>query len=256
MQQFSNLLRRIPSPFKKNFSRCLPAFCVALLAGCTVAEMSIPQPVRSNMEVLPVQGREGIFLAKQISFSPYRLTQIRRGWVSTFTLGVWFWSTSGSGQKYSFFLDSPNQPSPIPVLCATKAKWSELNFEGRSWSLDWGLSGNTATVGSFKMAGRDWAVVVRGDNASALSLAGVITDGNRKIEIQATRDLQGAAWPVLDDVGYFFSENGKVIGAVETINAGKVFFVRGLDAQTKDLLATASGVLLLYQNVLKLQSDI
>jgi hypothetical protein len=55
--------------------------------------------------------------------------------------------------------------------------------------------------------------------------------------------------------GYEFSSNGKVVAAVETYGAGRVWIDPSLDAARQDELAAATTALLYYASLLEYESD-
>lgn len=69
--------------------------------------------------------------------------------------------------------------------------------------------------------------------------------GGRKLEVQASFQLQGAALPTGTPVGYLFVEQGRVVGAVDT-NNGTVYLPRGDAALREACLRAGLALSLLW----------
>jgi hypothetical protein len=231
----------------KNFSLFLWAMLVLGgigFSGCSTAQMSLPKDLTQKTPVTyAVSGRQGVQFGP-IRFGPYTMAHLNRGITTSERLGIFVFNASRARRPFRFELQRP-ESAPIAVSGNTQDKWMDLDFGDDRWNLQWGLRGETVTTASFSVSGQDWVLALSGDEEDDFWLRGVLTDGVRRVEILATRRLQGAAWDIEREVGYSFVEKGKTLGAVETINAGRVIFRPGLDAATRDVLAAASGVLLL-----------
>lgn len=230
----------------------LPALAIflVLLGGCTVARMQIHQDLLTDTEELSVTGRQGFTWGKDLTFGDYSLSDIKRGWVTTTSWGVLFWSKTKAKRKFQFALNSPYRDDPIDVLAVTNASMQELDFGQRNWSLTFQLETDYLTVSDCQIDDQLWSVILASNEQTGHLVEGIITNGQRTIAIEATRQIQGAAFEVTDEIGYHFIENDQYIGAVENINDGAVFMKRTLDSQTRDLLAIGSGVVFIYTDVL------
>ena len=230
----------------------LPALAILLaaLAGCTVARMEVPQTLMENSDELAVTGRQGFTWGKDLTFGDYKLTRIKRGWTTTTSWGIMFWSKSKATRKFQFDMKSPYRDGWTEVLAVTNARTQEFDFAGRDWEATLAFATEYLTVADFHMDDELWTVVLASNPDTGNIMEGVITNGKRQIKIEATRKLQGAAYDIADEVGYYFAENNEYIGAVENINAGAVFMQRTIDSKTRDLLAVGSGVVFIYTDIL------
>lgn len=230
----------------------LPALAIlaSMWIGCSVARMELPEPLTTDTVEMPVTGRQGFTWGKDLTFGEYRLTDIKRGWTHSTSWGVLFWSKTKAHREFQFTLQSPYRDETVLVPAVTNARMEELDFGGRSWSLNMQFDTNILTVADCRIDDELWTVILASSEDTGNIVEGVITDGRREIEITSTRSLQGAAYDVTEEVGYYFAENGSYLGAAENINNGAVFMKRTLDGKTRDLLAIASGVIYIYADVL------
>ena len=217
--------------------------------GCSTGRMSLPKDLSQGAAVVyAVTGRQG-FQFGPIRFGPYSLQQLDRGITTSEQMGLFVFQASRARRPFHFVMHRPDA-LPVPVSGRTNAKWMDMAFSGGDWRMQWGMRGETITTANFSLGGRDWVLVLSGNEGDDYWLRGVLTDGEKRWEIVPIRRLQSTAWDIEREVGFSFQENGRTLGAVEVINAGQVFFRPDLPAETRDTLAAAFGVLLLDLNLL------
>ncbi|WP_157486706.1 hypothetical protein [Dyadobacter alkalitolerans] len=80
---------------------------------------------------------------------------------------------------------------------------------------------------------------------------GFVRSRRMQIDIAGIRELEGSSgFLTQNDVyGYEFQLDGKIIGAVSTVNNGKVWFKKGLGDDIKLILASVSSGLMLRNHV-------
>jgi len=230
----------------------LPALAILFAQGCGLqpARMLIPEPLTSNTDEMIVTGRQGFTWGKDLTFGDYALEDIKRGWVSSTSVGILFWSKTKAHREFQFVLNSPYQEENFEIKAVTNARMQELDFGSRSWTLNLQMDAQYLTVADCNLSGELWTVIMASNDQTGHLVEGVITNGTRQIKIVATRKLKGAAFDVTDEIGYYFMENNEYLGAVENINDGAVFMKQNLENKTKDLLAICSGVVFIYSDVL------
>ncbi len=223
----------------------------AMGGGCTVARMALPPEMSSGQwTTWSVTGRQGFQLGTDLTFGPYRLADVRRGWTTRESLALDIFKMARADRKFRFTLVTVGT-HPQLVTCQSRARWNELDIESRQWQLQWGLSSEKFTSATFHRGGQGYSLLMTADNADGFLLSGSLIGGSRRWDIRPTRRLDGAAWDVLEDVGYFISEDGHLIAAVETINDGAVYVRPGLSNESRDLVATVAGVLLLDRKLIR-----
>lgn len=224
---------------------------VLFLSACTVARMELPGELSADTAEMAVTGRQGFNWGKDVTFGDYRLTNVKRGWVSGYSMSIFFYSATEKHRKYSFTLDSPNRSERVDIACVTNASRKELDFSGEGWYLSIDLESDSLTVSDFTIDNELWTIIFAANESTGYLTRGIITDGTRRIDIESTQSLRGTSIDSADEVGYLFRENGRYIGAAENINKGAVFMLNALDGFTKDLLAIASGAIFIYEDVLR-----
>ena len=102
----------------------------------------------------------------------------------------------------------------------------------------------------------EWDFIVHDVDGASRSLKqnstiGFVRKGQIKIDITGIRSLEGSSDFITQNqvYGYEFQQNGKVIGAVSTINYGKVWLKKDLDEETKLVLASVSSGLMLRNSM-------
>lgn len=226
-------------------------FLAIILINCTPARMALPDELSHDTEEMLVSGRQGFTWGRNITFGDYRLTNIRRGWVSGRSISIFSYRSVERHRKYSFTLESPYRSDSIDIACITDARLEELDFGSDTWSFTMDIDSDSITVTDFIMDDDSWTVILASNERTGYITEGKITNGRRRILIDASQRLEGAGWDIIDEVGYYFKENNEYLGAVENINRGAVFMKRDLDNFTKDLIAIASGVIFIYEDVLR-----
>ncbi|MBN1296198.1 hypothetical protein JXA80_05410 [bacterium] len=230
----------------------LPALAIiaAVGGGCSVARMALPEPLTVDTVELPVTGRQGLTWGQDLTFGEYQLTDIQRGWTESSSWSGVFWSRTDAHRTFQFTIRSPYRDDAVVVPAVTNARMEEVDFGGRNWSLNLAFGTTTLTVADCRLDGEQWSVILASSDETGNVMEGVITNGSRTIEIQPVRRMQGAAYDISETVGFNLRENDEIMGAIENINAGAVFMKRTLDGKTRDLLAIASGVIFIYNDVL------
>ncbi len=107
-----------------------------------------------------VTGRQGFTWGKDLTFGDYSLSDIKRGWVSSTSWGVIFWSKTEASRKFQFTLNSPYRDSGVEVIAVTNAKMQELDFAGRNWEMNFQLNADYLTVADCKIGDELWTVIM------------------------------------------------------------------------------------------------
>ena len=231
-------------------------FTGVALGGCKMAQMALPQNLKSETSELAVEGLRLSFIKKSLHFGPYQVTDIHRGWTKgkgwSITSGSTKISDSKAEQKYEFSMSEPGSPA-WEVQCATGAEWSKAGFKG----LFGGRSGiefgtEKQLVCNLKQVGVEApSRLAMAQSRHEMEMNGVMRAGATEVDISVSYKLAGTPLKMGDPTGYVFSIEGQPVGAVEIINKGTVYLDNSVKPETRSALAAASAVLLLYQDVKK-----
>ena len=107
----------------------LLVFTVAALNSCKVAHMALPEGMLNDSTEMAVEGRAMLIIKKTMSFGPYQVVDVNRGWTRGRSLSFGGYNSSGAEQKYEFTLKEPGMPS-WQAQCTTGADWSKLKGRG------------------------------------------------------------------------------------------------------------------------------
>ncbi len=228
-------------------------FGIVLLAGflgtgCQTARMAVDEGLSASAEEWAVTGRQGFLAGRKLSFGPYTVTDIRRGWKKTSTWSVFGLKSSKASQRFEFALQN-EQGDAWPAECATGVKWKDLQGGFLEGTLTIGLESDTVFACVFGQApGPIWKLAMS-QGSRDLVLNGILSDGARNIEVRGTRSLQGTPIALTEPSGYEFFDGSRPIAAVEVMNAGAVWLDRALDPALREPVAAAATALLLYRDI-------
>lgn len=218
---------------------------LASLFACSVPEITVDPSL--NATAMPVKGRNGFMIGQIIRYGDYTTDKVRRGWTKGYDVPfiVRFQSAK---EKLSFTQFGPGNIE-AEVACISKFKSTEIqlvrDFFGVPVKYENFFAGNIHVRGA-----GNWDFLLHNPNGDFLrrrETAGFIKNGPNVIDIEAIRGVEGQPdWlKELNITGHAFSINGKVAGAVSTINRGKVWIDESLDSETRTVIAAvATGILL------------
>lgn len=232
-----------------------PLTIITLLAltslfACKTAEISLDPSLKA--EAMPVKGRNGWQIGQIIAYGDYTTDKVRRGWTKGYDV-PFIIRFQGAKEKLSFTQFGPGG-AQAEVACVSKFKSTEIqlvrDFFGIPLDYQNFFAGNIM-VGDNRA---NWDFLIHNPNGDFLrekASAGFAQNGSKRIEIQAIRGLEGQPdWmKELTVFGHEFRMDGKVVGAVSTMNKGKVWIDESLDAETKTVVAAIATGLLLRTDV-------
>ena len=222
--------------------------------ACKTAEPVVNKDLADETEIYPVKGRQGSYIGQTLSFGGFKTNKVKRGW--TFGYSIPFIAKfNGSSEKLSFTQSDVNGRA-ADVALVSKFSETELSHLAAYFSLSLQYKNYFAGMAQMSEPGERWDFVVHNVDGTERSLkknstVGFIRNGQINVEIFGIRELKGS--PALltqnDVYGYEFRLNGKIIGAVSTINNGKVWLKKDLNEQLKLVLASVSTGLMLRNSV-------
>lgn len=232
-----------------------PTTIIALLAltslfACRTAEIAVDPAL--NAEAMAVKGRNGLQIGQIIRYGEYTTDKVRRGWTKGYDI-PFILRFRGAKEKLSFTQFGPAN-TEAEVACISKFKSTEVQLIGDYFDIPVEYQNYFAGNIALDAGNTNWDFVIHNPNGDLFrehASAGFARSESKRIEIEAIRGLQGQPdWmKKLAVYGHEFRMDGKVVGAVSTVNKGKVWIDQSLDAETKTVIAAVATGLLLRTDV-------
>lgn len=228
-------------------ARWLGLAAVLVLAGCTPAQLRMPDGFAADATAWPVAGHSPRHWNEPVRFGPYSALQLEEGGSFGWTLPVGRVDLGRSERRYAFTLVAIGQ-APVQVQCRVR----DLSL-GRS-----GANGRVETVVEVDATALEGPMLdcglVHDGIAPALPLAmsrkGTHLDG-RLASPWGTYDVRSlhgyAGTPVAGyaPTGFEIVAAGRPVLVVDLVNGGKVFLDPAVDEAQRTYLAAAAAILLL-----------
>ncbi len=223
-------------------------FAICFIA-CKTPQLEL-NPELNHIKALTVKGRNGLQIGQIIRFGEYKTDKVRRGWTGSYDV-PFITRFSGAKEKLSFTQFGPEK-AKAEVACVSRFRSVELPWINDFFQLP--LVYKNYFAGHIALDHSNWAFILHnpnGDFARLRESAGYAQNGQRRIDITAIRGLKGQPdWMKrLTVFGHEFSINGKVVGAVSTVNRGEVWIDESLDTENKTIIAALSTGILLRRDV-------
>lgn len=228
----------------------LPLALLASLFSCKPAEIAFDNSM--NAPAMSVKGRNGFRIGQVIRYGEFRTDKVRRGWTKSYDV-PFVVRFRGAKEKLSF-TQFGSDGQQAEVACISKFKSTEIGSARDYFSIPVDIDNFFAGNIAFGENRPDWDFILYNPNGDFLrdqASAGYIESGTQRIDIQAIRGLKGQPdWlKELTIYGHEFRLDGRVVGAVSTVNKGTVWIAPGLDAETKTVIAAVATGLLLRTDV-------
>ena len=219
--------------------------CLALV-GCSLPQMRVDPELSRHSEAHTVSGRDGWWIEQRLSFGPYRAGPVSRGWTKGYDY-PFIVRFTGAREKLRFAVQDSGGNSAM-VHCIGKLR--EADLRAFSEYFDVGVYARDTFTGTISLDARSIDFFVNNlnvqQNAGYRPLEGTAFTGQQPISLSAVWELEsGQRWPGTEPIGVEFLRGGEVIGAVETVNEGRVWIREQLDAQDRLVLASLASALLL-----------
>ncbi len=232
-----------------------PIAIIVLLAmtslfACRTAEIAIDPSLTA--EAMPVKGRNGLQIGQVIRYGEYNTDKVCRGWTKGYDVPFVI-RFQGAKEKLSFTQFGPNHNS-AEVACISKFKSKEIELVRDFFGIPLEYQNFFAGNISFGEGHPNWDFIIHNPNGDFLrqkASSGFVQNGSKRIDIEAIRGLQGQPdWmKELTVYGHEFRFDGKVVGAVSTVNKGKVWIDPKLDMEMRTVIAAVATGLLLRTDV-------
>lgn len=242
----------------------LPLSLAALqLTGCALAKMELPQTLSQEAKPLKVEKDYAfwIFGLRGLDFGGYQVTNYKSGWTDNTSFGIGGYEDSRSKDKFEFKLAAGPGGPQWKGRCSEYASRKKVSKDflggtlstsfNRRATLDCAFAADS-TLPTWKLAltlqkGKDWT--------EGGMLGGELSDGTRKLQVEGNDRFEGATMRNDGPTGFSIVDNGKVVGAVQLVNANIVWLDPAAEKDLGPTLALATSALLLQKNLLKQIED-
>lgn len=230
------------------------AFFTASLLSCRTAELAVDKSLKNDTETYEVKGRQGSQIGQVISFGAYKTTKVSRGWTFSYSI-PFIVQFQGAKEKLSFSQFGPNSTSAEVALVS---RFRENDIEPVKDYFSLSVKYQNYFAGAIRLSNNTdpWDFIVHNVDGASRTLKqnatmGFVRNRHMRIDITGIRELEGSSSFITqnDVYGYEFRIDGKVVGAVSTINNGKVWFRKELSDDLRLVLASVSSGLMLRNNV-------
>lgn len=230
----------------KTVQKILVLSVIAVLTACSVPHMAVDNQLQSASAPMAVKGRNGWLINQKLAFGEYRTGKVNRSWTKAYDIPfiirfsgakerLSYTITDGSGNEAETFAMAKLSQKDLPLF----NKLFEVN-------LDWKdvFSGTVALEQGRKHY--DFVVANLNQNNWFREAAGFIRYQDGEIDIQPVKNLDNGQRMLAQQApGFQFVYRGETIGAVETLNEGRIWIKDGLPADLRLALASVSAALLL-----------
>ncbi len=223
---------------------------VLTLMACTASRMAVPEELSSRTVALEVKGRQGWQVNQNLQFGPFETGKIHRGWIKGYDY-PFFIRFSGAKEKLSFDIRDGHGNS-AHVACLGKLRETDLDIMRRYFSVN--LKTTDTFGGTIVVSGRKEAydfMVANLNQAPAFGdTEGFLHMEGEVIKILPIKNLESGQKSLSPlPIGFTFTRNGRSVGAVETLNAGRIWLSPELEEGSRLVLAGLSSALLLRSDL-------
>lgn len=216
---------------------------VALLAGCTPAQVKLPAGFAERAQAHAVTGHSPRRFNQPIHFGPYSARRLHDGGTFRWEAG---WGEVGlveSQRPYAFTLTTLGQP-PVEVQCESRTMRLRHEDEDSALELDFsGLQGPVLACGL--QIGGAGPVLPLEVSVGRDRLEGRLGSPWGRLEVRSLHAYAGSTLASMDANGFEVSQGGQPWMVVETLNAGRVLLDPSPDPRRQAYLAAAATALLL-----------
>jgi hypothetical protein len=212
----------------------------ACLAACHPARMEVPTALRDD--AMDVRHSGSLFDEGELAFGEYAVVDVHRGWTHTRSTSVFQYDRTRSRQKFRFEVATAGMAAAA-VRCETV--YSEQGHDFGALRFEKGRHGLGCNVRT--PDGLDGELVMLETEPQRPS--GYLRHGNVTLEVVASGRFEGGRVETFDPVGYELRLSGQVVGAVQTINGGKVWIQREAPPEIQESAAVAAAAMLLYRSI-------
>lgn len=222
------------------------SFIFMLFFGCTTPNIIFDKNLTEHASPMPVKGRQGFQIGQVIQYGAYKTSKVKRGWTRSYDI-PFVVNFRGAKEKLHFTQFGPNGES-AEVFCISKFTDHYVPVLGDFFGIPLKYEDHFAGTVYQEGMKSPWDFIIYTPDGGTIknTTTGLIKNGETTIEIRGVREMEKQKYLLkLDVYGYEFLSNGKSIGAVQTVNNGRVWIDPTQSNEVKLALASvATGVLL------------
>jgi hypothetical protein len=217
--------------------------------ACSTPNIIIDKELLDKTEAMPVKGRQGWQINQVIRFGDYKTSKVKRGWTFSYDIPfiAQFKGAKEKLQYHQFGMDNKR----AEVFCVSKFTDHYVPILGDFFGIPLKYEDHFAGTIYQKGKKHPWDFIIFTPDGGTIKnrTAGFIKNGATTIEIRGVREMEKQVYLVKFDVyGYEFLLNGKSIGAVQTVNNGRVWIDPNQSSDIKLALASVATGLILRHN--------
>ncbi len=220
-----------------------------VMLSCTTPEMLVDKSLQEESMVYEVSGRNGWLVNQTLSFGEYFTGKVNRSWTKGYDY-PFIVRFTGAKEKLSYSIQD-GQANAAEVFCLAKLREQDLRLFHEYFDVN--LNTKDAFSGSVivnKTEAYDFFLANLNQNNWFKDAGGYIQGVNERVEIRAVERLSNNQKSTgTQALGFEFVLKGKVIGAVETLNRGRIWMRQDLEASQKLVLAGVASALLLRSDL-------
>ena len=218
---------------------CLLALA-GLAAGCTLPRMQVPPALAKEASTLPVHHEENFSTDDVVAFGQWKTRSVDNGWTRSQSTSAFFTpgAVAQAEQGYRVQLDRDGKLT-WEIACQKTLQSLQQRLGALRMTQSDQLLRCAMRKPGEKVAGSLVMYMGQRDNA------GVLRWGERTLKVTASHQAQGGK--SFDAVGFTFSESGKMLAALQTINDPILWLSNSADAPLRDAIAMATTAIVLYE---------
>jgi hypothetical protein len=207
--------------------------------------MAVSDQLQTGVSTYAVQGRQGWLIDQHLSFGPYQSGKVKRGWTKAYDI-PFILRFTGAKERLQFEL-AGQEGGTAEVFCLGKLRETDLTWFKEYFEIN--LRTKDLFSGTVVLNEHDsYTFVVENlnQNNHFREAAGYVHGPKMQLTMQSVSRLEGdKAWLGQQVPGFEFVHDGRVIGAVETLDNGRVWIRNNLPEDQRLLTAALSAALLL-----------
>jgi len=205
---------------------------IATVVLAALARLAL-DPALAGVEPFPVEGANPRRWEKPLAFGPWKVVAVDEPGTFGFAAQALHLGGGKATTPYRFRVEGPDAPLDVECFAKDTKAWFkgiqvDVRQPGNRPALACAFRAADGSVTTFRMTTEG-----NGRFEGKVESAGVV-------EVRSRHHLEGSRIPMGDPAGYLLLRDGTAIGAVETINRGRVWLGEGSSIEA----ATAAALLL------------
>jgi hypothetical protein len=238
----------------RNYPFIFSMALLGILAGC-VQPIYLPTDFKEEARAYSVKGKQGWMINQRMNFAEFTTSKVDRGWTSTYNI-PFVVTFKGGKEKIAFTLYDADS-SRAEVMALSKLRSQEIALFSEFFSIPLKYE-NTFTGAIFNPSDTAgwWNFAILNPDESwgkkYQSTGFAVSRLGQKIEIKAIKQLQtkrGPSVPSVENYGFAFWFEGRMLGAVSVINNGQVWLHNSLNKNQRLMLSALAAAVMLRQNL-------